>query len=48
MSGLNAAVCLNDYEKLALIKLDQNAGDYYKSGADAEDTLELNTSEFKK
>jgi len=41
-------VCVEDYEKLAHEKLDRNTLDYYKSGADAEETLRDNKNAFKR
>lgn len=45
---MHKPVCLDDYEKLAMLRLDQNARDYYKSGADEEETLHANRSDFKR
>lgn len=48
MTRMAAPICLVDYEQLAMLKLDKNARDYYKSGADEEETLRWNTTDFKK
>lgn len=40
-------VCVKDFENHAFKVLPKNALDYYKSGAGAENTLELNKSAFK-
>jgi len=41
-------VCIEDFEKLAHEMLDQNALDYYKSGADSEETLRENKKAFNR
>lgn len=40
-------VCLDDYEKEAYRKLSTLALDYYRSGADGEDSLRRNIDAFK-
>lgn len=42
------AVCLEDFEKKAYEILEQNALDYYRSGAAEQFTLKLNQDAFKK
>lgn len=41
-------VCVDDFEKEAYRKLPVPALDYYRSGADDEDTLERNVGAFKR
>lgn len=41
-------VCLDDYEKKALEILPKIYGDYYKSGAGAEWSLQNNRDSFKR
>lgn len=41
-------VCVRDYEVEALARLDKNARDYYRSGADGEQTLKRNNTDFQR
>jgi len=40
--------CTKDFEVEALATLDRNSRDYYKSGADGEQTLEDNIKDFQR
>lgn len=41
-------ICVDDYEKEAFKKLPKDALDYYRSGADEEQTLQANRDAFKR
>ena len=43
---MNDIVCLKDVEKEALKVLDRNSKDYYRSGADDEQSLNDNEKDF--
>ena len=47
-TGSDRLVCLEDFEKEAVRKLDRNALDYYRSGADEELTLKDNIAAFRR
>ena len=40
--------CIEDFEEHAFSILDKNARDYYKSGADKEQTLKDNVEAFRR
>ena len=48
MAYQDMLVCVKDYERKALTLLDKNARDYYQSGANDEQTLHDNISDFKR
>lgn len=41
-------LCIEDFEKEALDKLDRNAGEYFKSGSDDEITLKQNIQAYNR
>lgn len=45
---MDKLVCIEDFETMAHQMLDQNTLDYYKSGADSEETLRDNRRAFKR
>lgn len=45
---MDVAVCLQDFEDFATTYLPKNALDYYRSGANDEQTLDDNREAFKR
>lgn len=48
MATTSELVCLRDYENKALSMLDSRYAGFYSTGADDEQTLEENESDFKR
>ena len=46
MSGV--VCCIDDLEKSALLRLDNNTRGFYNSGADAEETLRDNVAAYRR